>query len=78
MVANIPASPRARKTPKRGRKPIFNPAIFQERFRPIERVFAWEGKLRRLWLRFERFSQLHYGLKPLTYSLINLWHFCQG
>ena len=30
MIPNIPANPRGRKTPKRGRKPIFNPALFQE------------------------------------------------
>lgn len=78
MVPNIPANPRGRKTPKRGRKPIFDPAIFQERFRTIERVFAWEDKFRRLLLRFERLSQLHYALKTLAYSLINLRHFCQG
>jgi hypothetical protein len=32
----------------------FDPAIFEERFRTIERVFAWEDKFRRLLLRFER------------------------
>jgi len=36
-----------------GRKPLFDPAIFEERFRTIERVFAWEDKFRRLLLRFE-------------------------
>lgn len=78
MVPNIPANPRGRKTPKRGRKTIFDAAIVQERFRTIERIFAWEDKFRRLLLRFERISQLHYALKTLAYSLINLRHFCQG
>jgi len=59
MVPNIPENPRGRKTPKRGRKPIFDPAIFQERFQTIERVFAWEDKFRRLLLCFERISELH-------------------
>ena len=59
MVPNIPENPRGRKIPKRGRKPIFDPAIFQERFQTIERVFAWEDKFRRLLLRFERISELH-------------------
>jgi len=77
MVPNIPENPRGRKTPKRGRKPIFDPAIFQERFQTIERVFAWEDKFRRLLLRFERISQLHYALKSLAYTMINLRHFCQ-
>ena len=78
MMPNIPANPRGRKTPKRGRKPIFNPAIFQERFFTIERVFAWEDKFRRLLLRFERISGLHYALKTLAYTMINLRHFCQS
>ena len=42
MIPNIPENPRARKTSKCGRKRRFNPAIFEERFRTIERVFAWE------------------------------------
>jgi hypothetical protein len=78
MVPNVAANPRGRKTPKRGRKPIFDAAIFQERFRTIERVFAWEDKFRRLLLRFERLSQLHYALKSLAYTMINLRHFCQS
>jgi transposase len=78
MMPNIPANPRGRKTPKRGRKPIFDSAIFQERFFTIERVFAWEHKFRRLLLRFERISQLHYALKTLAYTMINLRHFCQS
>jgi hypothetical protein len=56
MVPDINPNPRGRKQPKRGRKPIFRPAIFKERFRTIERVFAWEDKFRRLLLRFERNS----------------------
>jgi transposase len=78
MVPNIPENPRGRSTPKQGRKPIFDPAIFQERFQTIERVFAWEDKFRRLLLRFERISQLHYALKSLAYTMINLRHFCQS
>jgi transposase len=78
MVPNIPANPRGRKTPKRGRKHIFNPTLFQERFHTIERVFAWEDKFRRLLMRFERLSKLHYALKTLAYTMINLRHFCQS
>ena len=77
MIPNIPANLRGRKTPKQGRKPIFNPALFQERFSTIERVFAWEDKFRRLLMRFERISKLHYALKTLVYTLINLRHFCR-
>ena len=78
MVPNIPENPRGRSTPKQGRKPIFDPAIFQERFQTIERVFAWEDKFRRLLLRFERISELHYALKSLAYTMINLRHFCKS
>ena len=77
MVPNINPNPRRRKQPKRGRKPIFEPAIFKERFRTIERVFAWEDKFRRLLLRFERISGLHYAFKTLAYTMINLRHYCQ-
>ena len=66
MIPNINPNPRGRKTPKRGPKPMFDPALYQERFRTIERVFAWEDKFRRLLLRFERISQLHYALKSLA------------
>jgi transposase len=72
MIPNIPENPRGRKTPKRGRKLHFNPAIFEERFRTIERVFAWEDKFRRLLLRFERLSPVHYAFKTLAYTMINL------
>ena len=76
MIPNINPNPRGRKAPKRGRKPLFDAAIFQERFNTIERVFGGEDKFRRLLLRFERISQLHYAFKSLAYSMINLRHFC--
>ncbi|MEX3791437.1 IS5 family transposase [Paraburkholderia sp. BR14374] len=76
MAPNIPENPRGRKTPKRGRKRRFDPAIFEERFRTIERVFAWEDKFRRLLLRFERISEVHYAFKTLAYTMINLRHYC--
>ncbi|MGF6649511.1 transposase [Paraburkholderia youngii] len=76
MAPNIPENPRGRKTPKRGHKRRFDPAIFEERFRTIERVFAWEDKFRRLLLRFERISEVHYAFKTLAYTMINLRHDC--
>jgi hypothetical protein len=75
MVPNINANPRGRKSAKRGRKPLFNTDIFKERFDTIERVFGWEDKFRRLLLRFERLSQLHYAFETLTYTMIDLRHF---
>jgi len=76
MIPNINENPRGRKTTKRGRKRLFNRMIFKERFRTIERVFAWEDKFRRLLLRFERRSEVHYAFKTLAYTMLNLRHFC--
>ncbi len=76
MTPNINPNKRNRKTTKRGRKPFFNKEIFKERFRTIERVFAWEDKFKRLLLRFERISAHHYGMKYLAFAMINLRHFC--
>ena len=78
MTPNINPNPRGRKIAKRGRKPLFDAAIFKERFHTIERGFGWEDKFRRLLLRFERLSELHYAFKALAYTMINLRHFCQG
>ena len=78
LIPNIPENRRARKKTKRGRKRRFDPEIFRERFRTIERVFAWEDKFRRLLLRFERISAVHYALKTLAYTMINLRHFCRA
>ena len=68
--------PETGQSTKRGRKPFFDVAIFKERFNTIERVFGWEDKFRRLLLRFERLSELHYAFKSLAYAMINLRHFC--
>ena len=57
---------------------MFSLAIFKERFRTIERIFAWEDKFKRLLLRFERKSENHYAMKVIAYTMINLRHFCSG
>jgi hypothetical protein len=75
MIPNINENKRNRKKTKRGRKRIFDQKIFEERFETIERVFAWEDKFKRLIVRFERLSHLHYALKYLAFSMINLRHF---
>ena len=73
MVPNIPKNKRNSKPRSAaGRKPKFDKNIYDERFRTIERVFAWEDKFRRVLVRFERISLCHYGLKTLAYSMINL------
>jgi len=60
----------------RSRLPSKPATSCKERFDTIERVFGWEDKFRRLLLRFERLSQLHYAFKTLAYTMINLRHFC--
>lgn len=76
MMPNIPENKRNRKKTKRGKKQLFDQKIFKERFRTIERVFAWEDKFKRLLLRFEFHSIHHYAMKAIAYSMINLRHFC--
>jgi len=61
MIPNIKENPRNRKRPQRGRKRLFNAAIYALRMR-VERTFAWEDKFKRLLLRFERLQQRHYLL----------------
>src|SRR6202030_3568729 len=61
MIPHINLNAGGRKSAKRGRKPLFDPAIFEERFNTIERLFGWEDKFQRLLLRFDRLSQLHYA-----------------
>ena len=76
MTHNIPENKRNRQKSKRGRKQTFCQRIFKERFRTIERIFAWEDKFKRLLLRFEFHSINHYAMKTIAYSMINLRHFC--
>ena len=75
MIPNIPENKRNQNEDKSGRKRIYDPEIYDERFRTIERVFAWEDKFKRLLMRFEFISEIHYGLKSLAYAMINLRHF---
>jgi len=76
MIPNINENKRNRKRTKRGRKRFFDKAIFKERFRTIERIFAWEDQFKRLLLRLEHHSTHHYGMKTIAYTMINLRHFC--
>ena len=75
MIPNIKENPRNRKTTKRGRKRLFNPAIHRLRDR-VERTFAWEDKFKRLLMRFERIQRRHYAMKLMAYTMINVRHFC--
>lgn len=60
------------------RKAQFDPAFFEERILTIEWLFPCEVKFRRLLLRFNPLSPLHYALKTLAYAMINLRHYCRG
>ena len=62
LVPNVKENPRNRKTPRRGRKRLFNAAIDALPL-CVERTFAWEDKFKRLLLRFEFKQQRHYGMK---------------
>jgi hypothetical protein len=75
LLPNIKENPRNRKTPKRGRKRLFNAAIHSLRL-CVERTFAWEDKFKRVLLRFEFKQQRHYGMKLMAFTLINLRPFC--
>ncbi len=75
LIPNSKENPRNCKTPKRGRKRLFNKAMHALRDR-VERTFAWEDKFKRLLLRFEHFQRRHYGMKLMAYTLINLRRFC--
>ena len=76
MTPNINENKRGRKKIKRGRKQIFDRAIYKERFRTIERLFAWEDSFKKLLVSFERKTKNHFGMKLIAYTMINLRHFC--
>ena len=78
MIPNIPENKRNKNSVKCGRKRIYDSEIYDERFNTIERVFAWEDKFKRLLMRFEFISKIHYGFKYLAYTMINLRHFCKA
>jgi hypothetical protein len=75
MIPSLKENPRNRKTTKRGRNRLFNPAIHRLRDR-VERTFAWEDKFKRLLMRFERLQRRHYAMKLMAYTMINVRHFC--
>ena len=52
-LPNIPENKRNRKGVKRGRKRLFDQAVYHHRF-CAERTFAWVDKFKRLLIRFER------------------------
>lgn len=73
LIPNITENKRNRKHPKRGRKRLFDPAIYKHRFEQ-EHVFAWIDKFRALLLRFDRKAAHFLGGHFIAYALINLRH----
>lgn len=73
LIPNIAENKRNRKKVKRGRKRLFNPSIYKQRF-VAERSFAWIDKFRALLVRFERLDALFLGAHHLAFAMINLRH----
>ena len=68
VIPNICENKRNRKSVKRGRKRLFNAAIYKQRF-TSERSFAWIDKFRALLIRFDRkdanFLGAHHSMRAL-------------
>jgi transposase len=73
VVPNIAENPRNRKTPKRGRKRLFNALVYHQRF-IAERSFAWIDKFRALLNRFDRKDANFLGGHHIAFAMINLRH----
>lgn len=71
VIPNIAENKRNRKGTKRGRKRLFNAAIYAHRF-CAERTFAWIDKFKALLVRFERRDAYFFGLHCLAFALVNL------
>ena len=71
LIPNMAENKRNRKTVKRGRKRLFNPTVYQERF-SSERSFAWIDKFRALLVRFDIKKIYFMGSHYLAFTLINL------
>ncbi len=71
VVPNIAENKRNRKYPKRGRKRLFNPQVYKDRF-ASERTFAWIDKFKALLVRFDIKKIYFMGSHFLAYTLINL------
>ena len=73
LIPNIDENKRNRKSPKQGRKRLFNPDVYKHRF-TSERSFAWIDKFRALLLRFDRREAHFLGAHFIVFALINLRH----
>jgi transposase len=73
VIPNIAKNQRNRKTPKRGRKRLFNADVYKRRF-PNEHSFAWVDKFRALLIRFDRMDAHFLGAHHIAVAMINLRH----
>ena len=71
IIPNIAENKRNRKTVKLGRKRLFNPTVYKDRF-ATERTFAWIDKFRALLVRFDIKKIYFMGSHFLAFTLINL------
>ena len=71
VIPNIAENKRNRKHTKRGRKRLFNPEVYKDRF-SSERTFAWIDKFRALLVRFDMKKVYCMGNHYLAFALINL------
>jgi hypothetical protein len=71
VIPNIAQNKRNRKATKRGRKRLFNPTLYKDRF-ASERTFAWIDKFRALLVRFDIKKIYFMGSHFLAFALINL------
>jgi transposase len=73
VIPNICENKRNRKAVKRGRRRLFDAAIYKQRF-TSERSFAWVDKFRALLIRYDRKDANFLGAHHLAFALINLRH----
>jgi transposase len=71
VIPNIAENKRNRKSTKLGRKRLFNPTLYKDRF-ASERTFAWIDKFRALLVRFDIKKIYFMGSHFLAFALINL------
>jgi transposase len=73
IIPNLAINSRNQRQVKRGRRRLFNAAIYKQRF-TSERTFAWIDKFRALLVRFDRLAHHFLAGHYLAYTLINLRH----
>jgi transposase len=75
VIPNIAENKRNRKAAKLGRKRLFDPTIYKDRF-ASERTFAWIDKFRALLVRFDIKKIYFMGSHFLAFALINMRNSC--